>query len=140
MNNQQVDLANYLQSKMGEAFVWGETHCTALICGAMDAIRGTDFFNWHKETHEVTSKEKALEWCKTDEIFSLFDHLDLEEVTDNTWVTGDVVYTRSGDFDCCAIYLGGYLISSELNGVVQANDLFSYIKSINEYKVYRCQT
>jgi len=137
-NDYPVRLCDYLEEQIGKAFVWGETHCTALVFGSLDAIYETNYTSWHKATHNVESEERALELCEAKETLKVFNDIGFMEIDLFSIKTGDVLYVKSDHYECCYVYTGSNYVSSKLGDKVRvtlAKDLQEAIKGL-EYKVF----
>ncbi len=136
-NDYDVRLINYLEEQIGKDFVWGETHCTALVFGAIDAVFDTNYYDWHKETHNVDSTEKALELCESEETLQVFNDIGFMEIDLYSMKTGDVIYMKKDGYECCYVYTGTNFVSSRLNNQVSVtlyNDLINNLTDI-DYKI-----
>jgi len=137
-NDYPVRLNDYLEGQVGKDFIWGETHCTALVFGSLDAIYETDYTGWHKTTHNVDSKEKALELCEAEETLKVFNDIGFMEIDLFSIKTGDVVYVKSENYECCYVYTGSNYVSSRLGDKVRvtlAKSLKETLKGL-EFKVF----
>ena len=137
-NDYDIRLTNYLEKQIGKKFVWGKTHCTALVFGAIDSIYDTDYSQWHKETHNVDSTEKALELCANEETLAVFNDIGFMEIDLFSLRTGDVLYGKNDGYECCYIYTGSHFVSSRLNGVVGVTLYNQLIESLKDkdYKIF----
>tara|TARA_B100002019_G_scaffold111531_1_gene95944 strand:- start:6427 stop:6888 length:462 start_codon:yes stop_codon:yes gene_type:complete len=137
-NDYTVRLCVYLEQMLGKPFVWGETHCTAIVFGAIDAMYGTDYYKWHKETHNVTDKEKAIELCADKETLKVFNDIGFMEIDFFSIKAGDVLYINKDEYECCYVYSGSSFISASIDGQVECTN-YSSIKHLltnNNYKVF----
>ena len=137
-NDYVIRLTNYLESQIGKKFVWGETHCSALVLGSIDAIYETNYYDWHKETHNVDSTEKALELCESEETLQVFNDIGFMEIDLYSMKSGDVVYVKSDGYECCYVFTGSHFVSSRLNGFVMVtlyNDLLLELEN-KTYKLF----
>lgn len=133
-----LKIINYLDNILWKPFEWGETHCTALVFGCIDAVYETDFFKWHKETHNVKTEKDALKLCKSKATLKFFNE-NFMEVDLYSIKIGDVIYVDEDGYECCHIFSGRGFVSSELNGFVKLmnyQELISRLKD-NNYKVFR---
>ena len=137
-NDYVIRLTDYLESQIGKKFVWGETHCTALVFGSIDAIYETNYYDWHKETHNVDSKEKALALCASEETLKVFNDIGFMEIDLFSIRAGDVLYVASDGYECCYVFTGSHFVSSRLEGLVRVtlyDDLVDYLKE-KTYKIF----
>tara|TARA_R100000773_G_scaffold18445_1_gene16691 strand:- start:4982 stop:5428 length:447 start_codon:yes stop_codon:yes gene_type:complete len=142
-DNELVRLSDFLSYSLNRSFVWGETHCSMLICRAWDYAKGNqDYKNYHEQNFPVDSLEKAKELCAEKNGLVLLDYLGYEEI-ENGWRTGDVLYLFKDEIECMHIYTDGKLISSFIDGKVTAVNLYHVLKIIEqdelEFKVFRKQ-
>lgn len=138
-NDYVIRLTNYLESQLGKKFIWGETHCTALVFGSIDSIYDTNYYQWHKETHNVDSVKKALELCASKETLKVFNDIGFMEIDLFTLKTGDVVYVVADGYECCYVYTGSHFVSSRLNGVVRVT-LYKDLINVLEGKTHKIFT
>lgn len=123
-NNSFIKLNDYLESVIGKKFVWGETHCVAIIAGCLDAMYGTDYTTWMKENY-VHTAEKCLEYCSNKEVTKQLKNIGYEEGIITQVKSGDVLIVYDNDYECCHIWSGSRFISSRLGGNVVQNS-FAY--------------
>tara|TARA_Y100000361_G_scaffold37821_1_gene32370 strand:- start:7680 stop:8141 length:462 start_codon:yes stop_codon:yes gene_type:complete len=137
-NDYVIRLTNYLESQIGKKFVWGETHCTALVFGSIDSIYDTNYYQWHKETHNVDSTERALELCESEETLEVFNDIGFMEIDLFTIKSGDVLYAKNDGYECCYVFTGSHFVSSRLNGVVEVTLYNNLVASLENksYKVF----
>ena len=131
-------IVTYLEQLIGQKFMWGKTHCTALVFGLLDAVYGTRYGIWHRKTHEVYSKEKALELSKKEETLKVFSDIGFMEIDLYSIKSGDVVYVKNNQYECCHIFTGTNFVSSNMNGTVENilyHDMLYELKN-REYKVF----
>lgn len=137
-NDYVIRLTDYLESQIGKKFVWGETHCTALVFGSIDAIYETNYYDWHKETHNIDSTEKALDLCANEETLKVFNDIGMMEIDLFTIKAGDFLYTVNDGYECCYVFTGSHFVSSRLNGSVRVTlyeDLINHLKD-KTYKIF----
>jgi hypothetical protein len=140
-NTYDIIITEYFQELIGKDFEWGETHCTALCLGAIDKVFGTSYLDWHKETHNVDSAERALELSQQNETLAMFEHVGFRQV--NKIHSGDVLYCISDEgYECLHIYSGGNFISCEIGGkvtLIPPRVLYHHLHLVNkEYSIWSC--
>lgn len=127
----------YFSKLLGDDFVWGKTHCTALAFGATDAVYGTDLYEWHKKTHKVQTEKDALKLSQTKETLKFFE-TEFVEVDLYSLRTGDILYVYDGKLECCYVWTEKGFVGSEVGGIV---GLKTYHETLNEigdkeYKIF----
>lgn len=136
--NYHTVLVNYLETMIGRKFHWGDTHCTALVFGMLDSVYGTRYSLWHRKTHEVFSKEKALELSEKEETLKVFTDIGFMEIDLYSIKAGDIIYAKNNGYECCHIFTGTNFVSSNMNGAVE-NILYHdmlYALRDTQYKVF----
>ena len=142
-NDSHNRVVKYIDSMIGKPFEWGKTYCFSLVCGTVDAMRGTDFLKYHLETHKVESMDDALkvadnkaDWCLSD----FLKEMGLKKVNDHSnWETGDILFGIENKIPCFHVYCCGYLFSTEVDGEVTGFKLRQTLKNLESYEVLRCQ-
>jgi hypothetical protein len=140
-NAYDIIISEYFEDLIGREFKWGETHCTALCLGAIDKVYKTNYLDWHKETHNVDSAERALELSEQNETLAMFEHVGFTQVS--KLHSGDVLYCINDEgFECLHIYVGGNFVSCEIGGkvsLIPPRTLYRYLHLIDkEYSIWSC--
>lgn len=141
-NDAHIKVTTFIDSMIGKPFEWGKTYCFSLVCGTVDAMKGTDFLKHHLETHKVESMDDALkvadnkaDWCLDDFI----EEMGLKKVNDHSkWETGDILYCVENKIPCFHVYCCGYLFSARVDGEVIGLELRHAMKDLKKYEVLRC--
>lgn len=136
--NWNVYLIDYVESLLGKPFVWGSTHCTALVFGCLDKMYGTKLLKEHYEEYPNLSLTKAREFCKTKNTKTKFEEIGLKEV-DGYPMCGDILYVNDEDdgLECCHIVLNQYVLGSSREFGVRLITLKQFLELTEDYKVYR---
>lgn len=139
-NDYDVKLCEFTNSIVGQKFVWGETHCIALVFKCIDAICGTNYFEWHKETHNVKSLEDAKKLCNDREALECFNDMGFMEIDIHSIQSGDIIYAFKDNLECTEIYDGSNFISINIDEKCRVLPYEYYMKFLNkldvDYKVF----
>ena len=130
----------YIESILNDPFCWGKNHCTAIALGVIDAIYETNHLDWHKETHNVDSRERALELSEQRATIDMFNDVGYRQVKSIS--CGDVLYCIKDDLECLHVYVQGYFICAVEDDVVTMippKHIYHYLKRNNiEYSIWSC--
>lgn len=133
----QIDLINYVTSKIGQPFKSGENDCHLFICGCIDAFTGSNLHAQYKG--KWTDEKSAVCYVKTHgNIIKHLLRLGFKRVNQNQMQIGDVIISE----DCygskvlaSSVFLGDKVAALTIDGLC-----FTQINQLREVKgVYRCQ-
>lgn len=117
----QVYLCKYAEQQIGKDFIWNETHCTALICGCIDAMFGTDHFEMQKRDYPVKNWSQASELCANRLTRTFLEQLGFTTIDSSMVSCGDIVYhfDENRGIEGVHICVGNYVITSDHRQGVQ---------------------
>jgi hypothetical protein len=101
LSDWEARLNDYISSKRGEAFAWGENDCCTFSAGAVEALTGVDPMTEYRGKYDTALGSARALGGKT-----------LEEVLDEKFPEAPIGFAQRGDLvlmdDCVGVVAGDY--------------------------------
>lgn len=147
----ELHLFEYVEAVKGQPFEWNRTNCAALVAGCIDAMYGSDLFEWQAKTRltekraAVFSKHRATReallvigcaivspsYIHRGDILLAYEKL---SQTDQS----EIGNQKSAMIECSHVVLGLYALSSSPELGVHLVSTESILLGAKELEVFRC--
>jgi hypothetical protein len=113
-----VSLHAFAQRMLGRPFVLGQTNCSMLAAGAIDAMYATGFTDQFEQV--ALTDDTELEWCADRRTKAAIENAGFSRVPQHFEQPGDLLVGWKEPFERCGVFLGSgrVLTSSREKGVV----------------------
>jgi hypothetical protein len=132
----ETRLMAFTESAVGKPFVWNETNCAALALAAIDAVCGTELFDWQKTVQ--LDEKRALVLSKERATRSVLEHIGMRKVDPPYACRGDILLTIEDGMECAHVSLGLYSLSSSAEKGVHLVSTESVVLNASELEVFTC--
>lgn len=134
-------MVKWIQEQIGKPFAWGETHCAAIVFGALDQLRKSNFSNC-EDCLMVQDEESAKEVSARHAGLKILEAAGFVDVEERMTVRlGDIFWDFENEMECLHICTGEHFVSSDYTrGVLLVPALPLMRIKHKEGRLLRCQS